>query len=1685
MKSALLLPARSLFNIFRPLPNLALLLVGLCVPGSLPAGGLVNPCTDAGLRAALAGGGVVTFDCDGVIVLTNTLTISANTQLDGTGRQVVLSGGGSVRPFVVQPGVQFTLRNVTVADGFGAGQAGGLLNSGHTRLFDCTFSNNLALGTPGTGGAIQHGSGTLEISGCAFLFNRALGTNGFTSVGGAIAGGFTAPAGPLLVTNSTFAGNSATSVGAIALTCAGGFNGNANLVHVTLAGNTNGAVSYCAGFPGANARLTLHHCVLGSNQGPNCFGVTDGGYNLSSDSSGGFTHPFSLENVDPRLGPLAANGGPTLTLAPLPDSPAIDAGPATGCAANDQRGNARPFGPACDLGAVEATFAGTHPGVIQFARPGETFPESNGVVTIPVVRAGGGAGNVSVDFATGNLVATAGLDFLATNGTLAFASGQRSNTFELRLLDDSLVEGNETLLLNLSAPGGGASLGRTASMVTLLDNDVGVAFATGAVGVSEREPMVPLTVVRTGNTSGVVTVNWTTAHGTAGNADYTPGSGVVQFLPGQVSSTFFVPLRNDELVEADETFSIHLSNPSAGATLGGLASVTVTIYDEDGVRVVNDCSEAALRFALGIGGRVHLDCDGTIVLADTIFVTQNATLDAVGRQVTLSGNQVIQPLRVVAGVRFGLREITIAHGFSAIQGGGLHNQGELEIRDCTFASNVVASATAPSGAGGAIHNLGTLRVSGSTFRDNRASFTGGAIASGYGFTPVAGTLFLTNCTFAGNVSSNGAALAAGGTNDSYLVHGTLSGNAGQAAAGRLTIVNSILAGSSGANCGPGLTDGGYNLSSDGSCGFTHPASRINIDPRLDAFGAHGGLTWTWSLLDASPATDAANAAASPATDQRGAPRPYGVGTDIGAFETTLIPPHPGVFNLATGTVSTAEGMVELLFTVTRTVGAHGTASVNFVTAGGTATAGTDYIATNGTLVFAPGEVQKSFVVRLLDDGAQEPDESFLVAIALPTGGALLGTHINSVVLILDDESPAVVTSCDDASLRAAIAARPVVRIACDGVIVLTNPIVIGASTWIDASDRTVTLSGSNAVRLFHVQPGASLSLLHLTLADGLATGTNGAVGQPGGPGIGGAVRNDGGILVANDCTFARNRAIGGQGGLGSGNPFPAVLPGGGGTGIGGAIHSTEGQNFLTNVVFEANRAVGGRGGDYATSQGGSSGPSRGGAIHATGGRLVLHQVTCLGNGAAFGSPGGGLRFGTTAAVAGGALDSTGAVVTVRRGLFQDNACGLGVDTPTFVRGGAASGGAIWIEGGSMDLTDTSFLNNAARGGPTYMISSASFPGGNALGGALWLAGPAAMTNCSLGGNVAQGGPYANGLGPASGSGLGGAVFNRAALQLHNVTVANNTARGGDPATVPGDGLGGGLFNEGGSVFLRHATLGSNSALRSPTTLAFGRSLGGGLFSTNGDVILVNSIVAHSLSGSNGFGVFVDQGHNLSSDGSLNFTAPGSVNHTDPKLGPLADYGGPTRTMALLAGSPALDAAASGDCPATDQRGIARPFGGACDIGAFESAPPYTILGQVTGFHSPASGIAISSPAGTTSVPPGGAFAIHGLPAGTHVLSIASPECVFVPVTRTVTLGPDVVDVTFHSYRSNALVMELVGAGQVRATYAGAAFQTSRVLVSSNLLHWVERSTHTTDSRGLFEFVEPTTEPRRFHRVVRP
>ncbi len=116
---------------------------------------------------------------------------------------------------------------------------------------------------------------------------------------------------------------------------------------------------------------------------------------------------------------------------------------------------------------------GDLPGTLQFSSATYSVNENGGSATITITRTGGSAGAVGAHFATSNGTATAGSDYTAVTQTVIFADGDATNkTVAIPVLDDMLVEANETVNLTLSSPTGGATLGNPATAVlTIIDND--------------------------------------------------------------------------------------------------------------------------------------------------------------------------------------------------------------------------------------------------------------------------------------------------------------------------------------------------------------------------------------------------------------------------------------------------------------------------------------------------------------------------------------------------------------------------------------------------------------------------------------------------------------------------------------------------------------------------------------------------------------------------------------------------------------------------------------------------------------------------------------------------------------------------------------------------------------------------------------------------------------------------------------------------------------------------------------------------------------------------------------------------------------------------------------------------------------------------------------------------------------
>jgi hypothetical protein len=119
------------------------------------------------------------------------------------------------------------------------------------------------------------------------------------------------------------------------------------------------------------------------------------------------------------------------------------------------------------------------PGTLELSLATYSVNEGGGTATITVTRTGGSGGAVSVDYATSDGTATAGVDYTSVSGTLNWADGDSSSKiFNIPIIDDLDIEGTETVNLSLSNPTGGAILGTNAAVLTIADNDGAAAVPT-------------------------------------------------------------------------------------------------------------------------------------------------------------------------------------------------------------------------------------------------------------------------------------------------------------------------------------------------------------------------------------------------------------------------------------------------------------------------------------------------------------------------------------------------------------------------------------------------------------------------------------------------------------------------------------------------------------------------------------------------------------------------------------------------------------------------------------------------------------------------------------------------------------------------------------------------------------------------------------------------------------------------------------------------------------------------------------------------------------------------------------------------------------------------------------------------------------------------------------------------------
>lgn len=257
-----------------------------------------------------------------------------------------------------------------------------------------------------------------------------------------------------------------------------------------------------------------------------------------------------------------------------------------------------------------------------------------------------------------------------------------------------------------------------------------------------------------------------------------------------------------------------------------------------------------------------------------------------------------------------------------------------------------------------------------------------------------------------------------------------------------------------------------------------------------------------------------------------------------------------------------------------------------------------------------------------------------------------------------------------------------------------------------------------------------------------------------------------------------------------------------------------------------------------------------------------------------------------------------------------------------------NGAGLSLGGGGIYNLGTLTITNATISGNSSNDSVVAVGG---LGGGIYNAGTLTIVQSAVSGNSVS-------RARLNASPYGGGVYNTGRLTIINSTIAANQAADYFPAGAP---YGGGIANESGTLMISNSTLSNNSALMH-TPLGTVSTYGGGIHNkANVHATFQNTIVANNTWGADCNGAVSSLGYNLNSDTTCSFNGPGDEKNINPKLGVLQNNTGPTQTMALLPGSPAMNAGNPSGCTdgaghrlTIDQRGHSRPNVGACDIGAY-------------------------------------------------------------------------------------------------------------------------------------------------------
>ncbi len=754
-----------------------------------------------------------------------------------TGGQIVAGGGGGI----FAEGGQLTIRNSTISENSAGWGGGGILAGGTLIINDSTIRNN------------NGGDGAGGIGGRDIQINRSTISGNTARIGG----GMTV-LGTSTMNNSTVSGNSATGNGAEVSKSGGGGilinGGTLTLNSSTITNNKSSAGG--AGIENPSGEVKIGSTIVAGNSGLNEAKVHDlsgaflsYGFNLVGFGGTGFDEKDQI-GINPRLGELKNNGGPTETHALLADSPAIDGGKNfDGKLRSDQRGPG--FSRILDYRKIQANGDLTDIGSFELEKDDDYLGGTGG----------GWRGLISSNHLVDNIsddallsTCTEAPNDCSLRGAIKRAEGAPGAdkiTFDPSLEGQTIVLSGDNLtfgkLNRVEIEGPGAEKltisGNNLSRVFYIDQDANVRISGLKLTNGNAGDGTGFKHLKSGGAiynAGTLTLNFVTISGNTATGKFLEGHG------GGISNTGNLSLWSTTISEN--------SSKGAGAidNHGLLSLYFSTLSNNTG----------------GSGGAIDN-------IGGTVFLNYS----------------------------------TIENNTAAGDGGGISNSdvnpetspGLVTVKNSTISGNIANGSNLAVGLGGGIHNSGTVILANSTVSNNTAS-------AGGGISNIIGKAILKNSTITGNFANHKREGLIARLGD-LVVAPERGGGIFNREDGAVTLGNTIVADNRTENKADVDLAGRYNSIGFNLIGDVDKATGFGvndlvggrqnpvINAALGPLAENGGMTKSHALLCGSPAIDAGkNLLPLSKTDQRNVIRIFddpkirnaSDGTDIGALEVQLL-----------------------------------------------------------------------------------------------------------------------------------------------------------------------------------------------------------------------------------------------------------------------------------------------------------------------------------------------------------------------------------------------------------------------------------------------------------------------------------------------------------------------------------------------------------------------------------------------------------------------------------------------------------------------------------------------------------------------------------------------------------------------------------------------------------------------------